>query len=173
MNTFAKIKLIAGYNKVVYYTVQIEGDAKSLFEDFLIRHTSKNKTKLNHILRWIQRIGNEKGAKEGYFRNEAETADTSALPPKGTGRKPVYIEDGENTANDLRLYCFRLNEYVVFLFNGDVKTAEKAQDCPQVRPHFRLANKLTKCIAEKLNNEIRWNEDYTDIVFREDLDLIF
>lgn len=173
MNTFAKIKLVARYKKVVYYTVQIEGDAASLFEDFLLKHTPNNKEKLNHIMKWMKKIGDEKGARKSYFRNEAETADTTALPPKGTNREPAYIEDGENSANDLRLYCYRVNEHVVFLFNGDIKTTTRAQDCRQVQPHFRLANKLTKCIAEKLNDEIRWNKDGTDIDFDEELDLIF
>jgi hypothetical protein len=72
----------------------------------------------------------------------------------------------------LRLYTFRANDHVVFLFNGDIKTADTAQNCPNVRSHFRLANTL----SEVLNNcfkegNINWNAQQTDIEFEEDLEL--
>lgn len=146
MNIFAYIKPIAQYDKVVYYSVCIDGEENSLFEEFIKKHTSKNNDKLDHILNWLRQIGNNYGAKTDYFRPEGETADTSALPPQGINRKPQYTEYGKKKSNSLRLYCLRANESVVFLFNGDVKTKNKAQDCPNVKPHFKLANRLTKAI---------------------------
>jgi len=63
----------------------------------------------------------------------------------------------------------RLSEEVVFLFNGAVKTSHKAQDCEQVRTHFRLANQLTKHIENAIiEQEIKWNDDYTDIIIEQD-----
>ena len=32
---------------------------------------------------------------------------------------------------NLRLYCIVANEHVVFLFNGGIKTAKYADDCPK------------------------------------------
>ena len=145
---------------------------------FLIKHKEENYDKLHHIMTWLEEFGNTIGAKDFYFRPEVETADASALPPKGVDREPTYIEinsetgEEENVANNLRLYCFRASETVVFLFNGDIKTANRAQDCDNVRPHFRLANKLTELLEEKFHQkEIVWNIDYTDIEFNEDLEL--
>ena len=181
MNIFATLNIVETYDKVVYYTLTIEEDDeidKSLFELFLTKHNEENYEKLYHIMAWLKKIGDVTGAKEFYFRPEAEIADASALPPQGIDREPTYIEfnteteEEENTANNLRLYCFRASETVVFLFNGDVKTANRAQDCDNVRPHFRLANKLTKLLEEKFRQkEITWNEDHTDIEFDDDLEL--
>lgn len=178
MNNFATIKHINSYDKVEYYSVCLEQDIDiSLFELFIKKHTEENKEKLLHIMSWIKIIGDEVGALPFYFRPEAETADTSALPPQGKNREPAYIEynnetgKDENKPNNLRLYCFRANEHVVFLFNGDIKTADRAQDCDNVRPHFRLANELTKAIEISFNHEINWNEDFSDIEIEENFEL--
>ncbi len=180
MNNFAIIELVQRFSRVNYYTLKLNGDANSLFWLFTNKHTNDNKAKLNHIMAWLKVIGNKTGARRYYFRNEAETADTSALPPKGMVREPAYIEynqltgEYEHKSNDLRLYCLRANNHVVFLFNGDVKTAEKAQDCDNVRPHFRLANKLTKAIDKGFRDgDIKWNEERTDIIFENDFELIW
>lgn len=174
MNTFAHIKPIAKYNKVAYYSVCIDGEEVSLFEDFIKTQSKDNTNKLDHILNWLRQIGNNYGAKTDYFRPEGETADTSALPPKGINRKPQYTEYGKKKANPLRLYCLRANESVVFLFNGDIKTKNKAQDCPNVKPHFKQANKLTKAIDGAFrDHDIVWNEDCTEINCKEDLKIYF
>ena len=180
MNNFAKIKHIQSFDKVSYYSVCLEQDGgPSLFELFLQKHSIDNPEKLNHIMAWVKVIGNKYGAKPFYFRNEAETADTHGLPPQGVDREPTYVEYDEETGediisrNNLRLYCFRANDYVVFVFNGDVKTAALAQDCDNVRPHFRLANKLTELVEKGFGEEIKWNHDQTDIVIEEGFELIW
>tara|TARA_R110002096_G_C14629134_1_gene724754 strand:- start:1899 stop:2423 length:525 start_codon:yes stop_codon:yes gene_type:complete len=174
VNTFAHIKPIAQYNKVAYYSVCIDGEENSLFEEFIKRHTNINNDKLDHILNWLRQIGNNYGAQTDYFRPEGETADTSALPPKGINRKPQYTEHGKKKANNLRLYCLRANESVVFLFNGDIKTKNKAQYCPNVKPHFKLANRLTKAIDKAFQDkDIVWNDDCTQISCKEDLEIYF
>lgn len=159
MNTFAEIKPLSRYDKVAYYSVSIDGNEKSLFEEFIAKHSSRNKRKLNHILKWMQIIGMKYGAQTRIFRNEAYGADTSALPPKGKKREPVYEENGVIVSNNLRLYCLRASESVVFLFGGDIKTARNAQDCPNVKTHFKLANALTKAIDQAFRDkEISWIE---------------
>ena len=177
MNTFAKIILVQRYQKVNYYTIQIEED-DILFKQFIDKHSIENVEKLNHIMAWLRVIGNKIGAYPEYFRNEAETADTSALPPYGVDREPTYVEYNditgrdENTSNDLRLYCLRANPHVVFLFNGDIKTEDKAQDCNNIRPHFKLANKLTELIDRAFRDrEIKWNDKQTDIIFENNFEL--
>ncbi len=170
MNNFATLIEVQRFEKVVYYTVSIN-EERSLFEQFVEKQTIQNKDKLHHIMAWVRVIGEKIGAYNQYFRNEAQTADTSALPPKGKNRNPTYVEINDETGarhnvlNNLRLYCFRANEHVVFLFNGDLKTATRAQDCPNVKQHFRLANTLTELLDEAFKNgTIQWNEDYTDII---------
>ncbi|SDZ98053.1 hypothetical protein SAMN05192529_105135 [Arachidicoccus rhizosphaerae] len=63
----------------------------------------------------------------------------------------------------------KANERVVFLFNGDVKTAVKAQECSNVKSHFKLANKLTKLLTESFGSgEIRWTNSYSEIEVDDD-----
>jgi len=79
-----------------------------------------------------------------------------------------------NKANNLRLHYCRLSESVVFLFDGDIKTADAAPDCPNVWPHFRMANKLVQVIDECFSQgDIEWDDDRTDIVYDEDFLLMF
>lgn len=174
MNNFAEIIWVQEYRKVTYYSVAINGEY-ALYDQFIEKHTARNREKLIHILAWLEKIGNKIGAYEQYFRNEAETGDARALPPIGKDREPIYVEysetkeSDENIPNNLRLYCFRASESVVFLFNGDVKTANKAQDCENVRAHFKTANLLSKLLDQAfINKEIQWNEDWTDIIVDDD-----
>ena len=172
MNKFARIKPIASYDKVAYYSVCIDNNTTSLFDKFIKHHSQQNKEKINLVLEWIKNIGNKYGAQNHLFRSEAFIADAAALPPAGKDKKPHYTEAGEKATNNLRLYCLRANEYIVFLFNGDLKTADKAQKCPNVKEHFLLANQLTKVIDEAFKEgEIQWNDDLTLLIYSDDLKL--
>lgn len=63
----------------------------------------------------------------------------------------------------------RANEHVVFLFNGDIKTVAKAQNCPNVNSRFKMANKLTKILTDAfVEGDIRWISDYVKIEFDKD-----
>ena len=177
MNTFAKLILIQRFKIVSYYSVQIEGE-DSFFEQFVNKHTIENKDKLNHIMAWLKIIGNKYGAEKDNFRPESETAYTLALPPKGVDRQPSYVEYNsesdyyENVPNNLRLYCSVINRNIVVLFSGDIKTAHKAQDCDKVRPHFKMANKLTALIDKALKDKyIKLNEDISELVFDDEFEL--
>lgn len=177
MNNFAELIFVEQYRKVTYYSVAVN-DGDALYDQFIEKHTTENTNKLNHILAWLEKIGNKVGAYEHYFRNEAETGDARALPPIGKDREPVYIEfsevtnNDENIPNNLRLYCFRASESVVFLFNGDLKTKDKAQDCDNVRPHFKMANQLSKLLDQAIiNKDIQWNDDWSDILVDDDFKL--
>ncbi len=174
MNNFAIIKPIARYDKVSYYSVSINENDEPLFEQFINQHHVINKDKLDHILNWLKVIGKKYGAQTHHFRFEGETADTSALPPKGINRNPQYTEHGKKKANNLRLYCFRANEHVVFLFSGDIKTEQTAQNCPNVKQHFRLANQITKAIDNAFRErDIIWSDDCTQIEYDESLTIYF
>ena len=81
-------------------------------------------------------MGKQTGAKENYFRFENAA---SALLPR-------FIE----FENALRLYCHQLNDHVVFLFNGGIKTALRVQYCNNVKHHFKLTNQLAVAIDRLL-----------------------
>jgi hypothetical protein len=176
MNGVVRLKHIDSFKKVNYYSVCLDhedepiANVDSLFEIFVQAQTKANKDRLNHILAWIAELGNKYGAKTTFFRDEQAQGEAMGLPPGGQTREPIFTEDGEPTPNNLRLYCHRLNDHVVILFSGDLKTEPTAQECPNVRSHFELANRLSVVIDEGIKEgDIRWNDDYSDIDFDDDM----
>jgi len=59
VNTFVRIKPIARYDKVAYYSICINENNNSLFEEFINHHSIYNEKKLNHVLEWIKIIGDK------------------------------------------------------------------------------------------------------------------
>lgn len=180
MNGIVRLKHIVDYQKVCYYSVVLDQDdepiekAHSLFEHFVREHTVSNPEKLNHILSWLEKIGKIYGAQDNYFRNEQYQGEAMGLPPYAKDRPPVYAEDGETSPNNLRLYCHRLNTNVVILFNGAIKTQAKAQECPNVKAHFLLANQLTNIIDQAFQEkDIKWIDTDADIEYDNDMILYY
>lgn len=167
MNRFATLIKARELLLVTYYTIQFEGDPYSLFHQFLNDHSDEVYTKhLSVIRKWMTKIGTEIGAHEAYFRPEAfDGGDASALPPS------IQIT---RKKCDIRLYCMRVNFNVVILFSGAVKSkkARTAQECDHVRPHFILANRLTKAIEKALDSrDITIHPQTGRLVFDTDLTL--
>jgi len=96
----------------------------------------------------IQEIGKKYGARKQYFRHENRA---HALP----SAEVRFIE----TDKSLRLYCLRLSDQAVILFNGGYKDAQTAQESG-ISYHFQEANIMANKIQKALiNNEIRENRD--------------
>jgi hypothetical protein len=65
-----------------------------------------------------------------------------------------------------------LNEHVVILFNGGIKTTQNAKDCPSVGPYIKQANAIARKIDELIKSgEIQWNKNFTDILFDHKLEI--
>jgi len=166
MNIFVAIERIDDLcgEKVSFYSVRLGGKIDNEFFDFLNRMevVVEIEDDLNNLILWLDKIANETGARKQYFRAEGIVSDTSALPPP---RKIMEIHELE--VEQLRLYCLRANDYVVFLFNGGCKTkgVVDAKDCPNVGPYIKQANLIVKQINKMFQERIiEWNEDFTDII---------
>lgn len=172
MNIFANIVRLTDlqFKKVRYFSIRFKENEVSEFFDFLNRMEDIGEVSedLSNLLVWIEQIGENFGAiKDRFFRNESIIADVQALPPS-----KKQMEVYEILVEDLRLYCMVLNENVVFLFNGGIKTTDNAKECPNVGPLIKQANQIVKKIDECLKNkDISWNDDHTDIKFDEDLEI--
>lgn len=172
MNIFAQIVRLSDFQfqKVNYFSVHFEGNEVNEFFDFLNRMEEIDEISddLSNLLVWIEEIGERYGAiKNRYFRNESITADVQALPPSHK-----QMELHEIPVENLRLYCMVANEHVVFLFNGGIKTTDKAQDCPNVGRYIKQANQIVRKLDELIiSKRIAWNEDQTDIEFDENLEI--
>lgn len=155
------------YPKVRYYTVKFAGKERSEYADFLVRMQAvadpKHQQHLNDLNAAIQLIGTKYGAHLEYFRDERDLqhrGEAMAIPSKTILR------------SQLRLYCHVLSPRVVILFNGGIKTKGpiSAQQCPNVAPHFRLANTLTPIIDQALEEgeHLRWDATRTLLEFDPD-----
>lgn len=135
MHNFASIEEFNRYRTVTYYTIRREDGTSSETGDFFQR-MAKESNHIRQLIRlavWIEKIGsNYRGAIISLFRPEGICY---ALPPNAK-----YL----NKEIDLRLYCHWISEQIVILYNGGIKTARTAQECPNVSRHFYNAQSWTK-----------------------------
>ena len=157
MNIFATIETAIEYKKVTYYTVRFENNDNSEFEKFILKHQTDATihNEFQDLLSLIEALGEEIGAKPRYFSRKEKRAE--ALPPQQSAlsrnERKLIVKQQHN----LRLYCMRISDEIVFLFNGGVKTPGSitAQECRVVRKFFDMANKLAGVIEQSIiNNEI-------------------
>lgn len=153
--------------KVRYYSVTFDNKDITEFEHFVMEHRYRSdiSDEYNDLMAWIRiRLGIQKGAKQEFFRHEG-AAD--ALPP------PVHWLDDKYKQN-LRLYCYRISDHVVFLFNGGVKTKKSrtAQDCKVIKPHFDSANKIARAIDRAFQSkDICLSEDLKKLIINPNFEL--
>lgn len=123
--------------KAHFYTLQLDGK-QSEYEDFITRMRSSYPYKLPQLLHMIDQIGNNYGAHKRHFKHER---NADALPPPYF----KFLEDGKEPSSKygLRLYCAVLSPEVVVLYNGDLKTQDLPNKCPNVARHFNFALRAT------------------------------
>lgn len=137
----AELRIFKVFEKVAFYSVAAIDDEKTLTERFFeaMEHNEEHQQDVNNLVQLIREIG-QRGAKKNYFRDEMLC---SALPPS------ARYQSEATRVEDLRLYLYWHSEMVVILFGGGIKTAPTAQECPNVGPHFRAAQSLTKQLKEQ------------------------
>jgi hypothetical protein len=128
-NIFATFECVKQYDKVGYYTIKGSTMPISEFKDFYKRMSQEDKDQVLKIIYWLSVIGNEYGAMPDYFRPER---NCHAVPP------PIEITQ-QSIA--MRLYCYLVDENIVVLFNGGLKTNNNPEKCPNVRQYFKKAQK--------------------------------
>ena len=149
MANWAIIEEIYTFKKVTYYTIRLEDELYSETEKFILRFESDEQYQqdLENILALLVILGNEKGTKSRFFRDESAA---QALPPeiKEALRENwvQFIDAG------LRLFCLRMTDEVVILLNGGIKSSQKMNDSPDLVTKFRIAQQISKAIDAKLRH---------------------
>lgn len=111
----------------------------------------------------IETIGNKYGATNDFinrFKNKG-----FALPPK-PNRYIIEIKDlGANFP--LRLYCYKVSEEILILFNGGIKDRPTDQECEDLSFKFQETQTFCQAISNalsegliKVNHVKRRLEDY-------------
>lgn len=136
---------------VTYYTVRWDEAEENETNKFILRFAQSEEFRpfYQQIAALLADMGERKGAKKYYFSRHEDAA--SALPPKGTFEvNGIEIDFYENP---LRLYCTRLNERMVVLFNGGLKTAQTAQASEDLTRKFREAQHFARTIWEAVQEK--------------------
>lgn len=135
-------------DKVTYYSVRFVDKEVTEFEAFVQKHAHQAdiQDEWADMMIWMQeRLGQRSGAKKHFFRHEGKA---DGLPPSAQHLDIHYDKN-------LRLYCLRISDHVVVLFNGGIKTTQKAQDCPTVKSHFSNAQYLAATITKAMSGRDR------------------
>jgi len=141
----------AEFELVTYYTVRWDEAEENETNKFVLRfaNSARYKPFYQQIAALLADMGERKGARKHYFSRHEDAA--SALPPKGTFEvNGIEIDFYENP---LRLYCTRLNDKMVVLFNGGLKTAQTAQASEDVARKFRDAQHFARMIWEAVQDK--------------------
>ena len=149
MANWAIIEELYTFKKVTYYTIRLEGDTYSETEKFILRFEAdaQYQQDLENILALLVILGNEKGAKSRFFRDESAA---QALPPEI--REALRENWVQFIDAGLRLFCLRMTDEVVILLNGGIKSSQKTNDSPDLVAKFRMAQQLSKAIDKQLRN---------------------
>jgi hypothetical protein len=147
MNTFG-VEIYDDEGKYcTFYTVRWLdtelSETDKFFEKF--RNDERLKGPLKELAVFLESvIANKYGAREDFFRFENMA---NALPPSGEYK----VEKVNISYNNfpLRLYCLRISDSLVILFNGGEKTAATAQR-GKTSMAFIEANKFAKRILEAI-----------------------
>lgn len=147
MNNFA-LEIFDDLGRIcTFYTVRWEDAKLSETDKFFSKYENHStfQRPIQELAKFIsKKIGDEMGALEDFFRFENAA---QALPPSGTYKlEDIYINYGNFP---LRLYCLRISETLVVLFNGGEKTSNTAQR-GQTSMVFQEANFFAKRIIEAL-----------------------
>ena len=148
-----------GFALVTYYSVRWDEAEENKTDKFVLRFAKSEEYRpfYQQIAALLADMGERKGACKHYFSRHEDAA--SALPPKGTFEiNGIEINFYENP---LRLYCTRLNDNMVVLFNGGLKTAQTAQASEDLARKFREAQYFARTIWEAVQDKTILIEETT------------
>ena len=117
--TFEKIEDIST-REVVFYTDRLDDKKLTEIEIFDEQEFPEHEHELEILYNAID-LMQGKGALKPFFKVE-DAANALPIVPQS-----LYAASG--TDFGIRLYCIRINDNLVVLLNGSIKTALKNQDC--------------------------------------------
>lgn len=139
MKRYFEIKSYLDFDKTHFYTIHEDGAGFNETDAFFLRFKDDPayQKDIETIKYWIEKIGKEFGSRERYFRPEKKAYAIPIPPPK----------------SNLRLYCCRINDQVVILGNGGIKSSQTVQKSPDAFPHFEVMNTVAFVTQMKLKKQ--------------------
>lgn len=147
------LEIFEEHERCTFYTVRkIEDDDEELpsetqrfFEKFYT--DEKYKQCVQEIVALLDYIGEERGANIHLFRPEGKADGI----PKNEKKSCRYLD--LNFADfPLRLYCYRISDEILILFNGGIKDADTAQDSKASMSFYesqQFCDRINKAFSSK------------------------
>lgn len=146
---FEIVELIdfSGY-KAGIYTVVINREPLSIFDNFIKENISIFPEEIDDILSKIETIGHKTGGREHFFKPNEGTL--------GDGICALY----DNPDKKIRLYCIRYGSTTIILGGGGHKNVRALQDDPKLKHENYLLRKISNLITKAIKEgDIYWAED--------------
>lgn len=148
-----EVKQLTG-KRCKIYSVQMEGDEKTLFEQFLEENEATFPRELKSIFGTLEIIGSRVGAEDSYFR------------PKKEGKLGDGVEALFDVPNaNLRLYAIKYGKVLLILGNGGYKpkTIRAFQEDPKLTKENYLLRRISATLYEAIKDkDLRWNKQGDD-----------
>jgi hypothetical protein len=149
-----KIEALSG-RRATFYTAFLEAAEITLFEQFLLENKTLHHKELSDISTEIKQMAHHTGARIDFFQK-----------PEGKAGESIFAL----YAKKLRLYCFRIDNCIVLLGGGGLKSVRTWQEDPKLTQSMQLLRFIARQIDERLRNkEIRRSANDLELVG----DLIF
>lgn len=155
MNTFAVEIWYDEASICTFYTVRwvvddvnITSETDKFFDTYAVKDQPYEERTYQLFRLITESIGNRYGATNDFFDRAENNAQ--ALPPKSKHWVEEIKDLGINFP--LRLYCYRITEKIVVLFNGGIKDAHSAQESKNLSMKFYEAQTFVKKIEEALQS---------------------
>ena len=165
MNTFALEIWYDEGSICTFYTVRwadvdnVPSETDKFFDTYAVPEHPLEDKGLQLFRLISESIGNRYGATNDFFDRVENKAQ--ALPPKPKQWLEEIKDLGINFP--LRLFCYRITENIVILFNGGIKDAATAQESKNLSMKFYEAQAFVQKIKEALQSgmiEISDNNRY-------------
>ncbi len=129
---------------------ETESETDRFFDNYAVPdHPMEEKA--FQLLRLVtESIANRYGATDDFFDRIVNKAQE--LPPKRKQRVEEIKDLGINFP--LRLFCYRVNESIVVLFNGGIKESQSTQKSESLSLKFYEAQTFVQRIEEALRSEM-------------------
>lgn len=157
MNTFALDIWYDEGSICTFYTVRLISDDDDLpsetdifFDTYTVKENPLEQEAFQLFRLITESIGNRYGAIDDFFDRIENKAQ--ALPPKPKSWIEEIKEIGFNFP--LRLFCYRVSNQIVILFNGGVKETNIVQESKNLSIKFYEAQTFVKKIEEALKTKM-------------------
>jgi hypothetical protein len=130
------------------YSVILEGEEQTLFDDFLQAHKNEFKQEIKSILSRLVQIGKETGARNSFFKHDEGTFGDAVCA--------LY----DTPECNLRLYCIRLGMDIIIVGGGGRKTVRAWQDDENLAQAAGLMIACCKDITHRIKSgDLYWSDN--------------